>query len=222
MSQATSPKSATLITRRLRDAILNGEYRPGQRLVEAELARSLETSRTPVREALFALQAEGLVELAPNRGATVRPYEVEDLDEVYRLRALLEGYAAERAATRLSVEQLQELELSMQRIEAYDVGTQLEESIAENLLFHTIILSAADSPRLSSLLTTVTQVPAVYRSYLWYTPELRSVSQRFHWWLIGALRDGDSGRARRIATEHVLHARDVLVEHFHGDHAGAS
>jgi DNA-binding GntR family transcriptional regulator len=213
-SAPVSTTSAIAATDQLRDAILAGRFEPGQRLKESELARELNTSRTPVREALLALQAEGLVALAPNRGATVRPYEIEDLDEMYSLRALLEGYAAARAATRITPEQLTALEESLERIEHYDVRSELETSIAENLRFHGIILNAADSPRLAGLLQSVTQVPAIYRSYYWYTDELRALSQQFHGWLLKALRDGDVERAQRVATEHVLHARDVLVAHF--------
>jgi DNA-binding GntR family transcriptional regulator len=82
----------------------DGRLPPGQRLKEEKLARELGMSRTPVREALLMLESEGLVESIPRRGATVRSYAVGDLDDVYQLRALLEGYSARRAATRISTE----------------------------------------------------------------------------------------------------------------------
>ena len=85
----------------IRQAIVEGRVLPGERLKEEELAQQLGISRTPVREALLILQTEGLVEASPNRGATVRSYELPDLEDMYELRALLEGNAALRAATRI-------------------------------------------------------------------------------------------------------------------------
>src|SRR4051794_41593164 len=83
-------------TELIREAIVDGRLEPGRRLKEEELARELGISRTPVREALLMLQAEGIVDAIPNRGAVVRVHTPEDLDDLYQLRALLEGYAARR------------------------------------------------------------------------------------------------------------------------------
>src|SRR5579864_4506652 len=85
-------------TELIREAILDGRLEPGARLKEEELARELGISRTPVREALLVLQAEGLIVAEPNRGASVRRHDAEDLHDLYQLRALLEGHAARRAA----------------------------------------------------------------------------------------------------------------------------
>src|SRR5437867_1687707 len=93
-------------TELIREAIVDGRLEPGQRLKEEELARELGISRTPIREALLMLQAEGLVDAVPNRGAMVRVHTPEDLDDLYQLRALLEGYAARRAALRISDERV--------------------------------------------------------------------------------------------------------------------
>src|SRR5437867_8366947 len=93
----------------IRQAILDGRLEPGRRLKEEELARELGISRTPVREALLVLQAEGLVDAAPNRGAVVRAHDAVDLDDLYQLRALLEGYAARRAASRITLNQIASL-----------------------------------------------------------------------------------------------------------------
>src|ERR687884_94343 len=101
----------------IREAIVDGRLAPGARLKEEELARELGISRTPIREALLILQAEGLVDAAPNRGATVRAHTAQDLDDLYQLRALLEGFAARRAAARLTAEQLEELWASCDRFD---------------------------------------------------------------------------------------------------------
>ena len=105
------------IVERLRALILTGEYGPNERLIEEQLAERLGVSRTPVRQALTMLEAEGLVEIAPNRGATVCSFSIEDVWEIYDLRAVLEGHAARRAAGRIvrrDLQRLRELAVGME------------------------------------------------------------------------------------------------------------
>src|SRR3954464_7514575 len=115
LRSARSVGSGQLAVELIREAILDGELAAGERLKEDELARRLDVSRTPVREALRRLEAEGLVVVEPQRGATVRSYAPEELDDMYRLRAVLEGYAARRAAERISEADLDELRKSCDR-----------------------------------------------------------------------------------------------------------
>ena len=137
-------------TELIREAIIDGRLEPGRRLKEEELARELGISRTPVREALLMLQAEGLVDAIPNRGAIVRVHTTDDLDDLYQLRALLEGFAARRAAARVGEEELNQLTASCDRFEALDPDEELRELVRENLFFHSTILELAGSTRLAA------------------------------------------------------------------------
>src|SRR3954464_7132534 len=94
LRSARSVGSGQLAVELIREAILDGELGGGGGWKEDKLARRLDVSRTPVREALRRLEAEGLVVVEPQRGATVRAYETRELDDIYPLRAVLEGYAA--------------------------------------------------------------------------------------------------------------------------------
>ena len=125
-------------TELIREAILDGRLDPGSRLKEEELARELGISRTPVREALLMLQAEGLIETVPNRGAVVRTHDAEDLIDLYQLRALLEGYAARQAAARVTDEEIGLLRESCDRFDKI-AGDDFRELVKENLLFHRAI-----------------------------------------------------------------------------------
>ncbi len=196
----------------IREAILDGRLAPGQRLKEEELARELGVSRTPVREALLLLQTDGLVELAPRRGATVRAYAVDDLDEVYQLRAVLEGYAARRAATRISADDLTFLEESCRRFEHLSASDDLPELVKENLSFHNVILGAADSARLVPMVRKVIEIPLVYRSFYAYSAAQKLISEHYHKQLAHALGLRDAERAELIMKEHVLEARDFLLK----------
>lgn len=209
LSRTASSVAAELI----REAIADGRLEPGQRLKEEVLARELGISRTPIREALLVLQTEGLVEASPNRGATVRSYELADLEDMYELRAMLEGLAAARAAARISQAQLAALVASCERFEELVGGSDVRALVAENAFFHETILAAAASERLAGMVRQVVAVPLVYRSYVWYSPQQASASYHYHRQLAHALGRGDAPRAELLMREHVYEARDVLAQH---------
>jgi DNA-binding GntR family transcriptional regulator len=200
-------------TELIREAIIDGRLEPGRRLKEEELARELGISRTPIREALLMLQTEGLVDAVPNRGAMVRVHTPEDLDDLYQLRALLEGYATRRAATRITDEQVEALRASCDRFEALDSDKELRELVRENMLFHSTILDLAGSRRLASMVRRVIELPLVYKSYIWYSPDQKRISAHYHRQIVTALAARDSERAELIMKEHVFEARDLLVAH---------
>lgn len=199
-------------TELIRDAIVDGRLDPGQRLKEEELARELGISRTPIREALLMLQAEGLVDAAPNRGATVRAHTAEDLDDLYQLRALLEGFAARRAATRLTEDQIDELRASCDRFDLLAEG-DVREIVKENMYFHNTILEAAGSARLAQMARKTIELPLVYKSYIWYSPDQQRISAHYHRQIARAMATRDGERAEMVMKEHVFEARDHLVAH---------
>lgn len=199
----------------IRRAILDGTLRPGQRLTEEGLAGELQISRTPVREALRVLQAEGIIESAPYQGSTVRAYTIDDLDDIYQLRAVLEGHAARRAAQRITEEHVATLEDSCARL--VSLGDATDENVAriveENLFFHTTILEIAGSSRLADMVRKVIELPLVYKSYHWYSPDQKRMSEHAHEQLTHVLAAGDMDRAELIMRGHVYDGRDVLLAH---------
>ena len=199
-------------TELIREAIIDGRLVPGERLKEEELAHELGISRTPVREALLVLQAEGLVDAAPNRGAAVRAHDAGDLDDLYQLRALLEGYAARRAASRITFEQIASLWASCDRFDTIS-DRSVRELVKENLLFHNMILEAAGSARAASMVRKVIELPLVYKSYIWYSPDQKRISAHYHRQITKALEAGDAERAELVMKEHVFEGRDILVAH---------
>ncbi len=214
LTKSASAAAAELI----RKAIVDGRLEPGSRLKEEELARELGISRTPVREALLVLHSEGLIDSAPNRGASVRAYEAADLDDLYQLRALLEGFAARLAAARISAEDVERLRESCERFVTLRAADDVTELVEENVGFHDVILGAAGSDRLAQMVRGVIQLPLVYRSYVWYSPEQKLISEHYHRQLTSALAAGDAERAEIVMKEHVLEARDFLIAQLSADH----
>lgn len=201
----------------IRGAIVDGRLEPGRRLKEEDLAQQLGISRTPVRQALLLLASEGLVELAPNRGATVRSLSSEELDDIYTLRALLEGHAARRAAERMESRALALLRRSCERFERLRLKEDIAGLVKENLWFHNKILEVAGSDRLTGMVRQVIHVPLVYRSFIWYSPQQRLISEHYHKQLVGAFEARDGERAELIMKEHVLEARDFLIHQGAGE-----
>lgn len=220
MSETPTPEAAGSdpTYRQLRRLIIEGHYAPGARLVEDRLARELGVSRTPVRQALARVAMEGLVQIAPNRGAVVRTFSRDDLKEAYDLRALMEGFAAFRAAGRISPAQLTALEDAAAALEGSlgrEFPSRAEEIhflVDQNQRFHGAIIAASGNSRLGALLPVIVDVPLQYHSFHWYTREERAVSNFFHRRILQALQGSDADRARALMQEHIYRGRDVLLE----------
>ncbi len=186
----------------LEEAILEGDLKPGERLRAEALAQRFGTSRTPVREALLQLEAQGLVDVEPNRGAVVRTFDRDDLQDLYELRALLEPHAAALAATRIS-------EADIERLEAL---CEDEDQIVANEAFHRIILEAAQSPRLQVAMRAATGIPRAFRSIFWHDERTKHESLICHRRLVSAFGARDAQLAEATMRMHILGALAFLEE----------
>jgi DNA-binding GntR family transcriptional regulator len=210
---------------RLQVAILDGEYPPGSHLQQDELCARFGVSRTPVREALRKLQAQHLVDLVPNKGATVRTPTREELTEVYALRTELEGFAAQIAASRITPEELAELDrahaASESAVAAIEAGSppRDEESsfntriTAANESFHGVIHAAAGNARLREYLTELQSF--FPKDYVWRAvrsaDEMRTLNVDEHAAIRSALVAGDGAAARQAMSSHITHAGALLI-----------
>jgi DNA-binding GntR family transcriptional regulator len=193
-------------TARVRDelqhAILEGVLKPGERLRAEALAQRLGTSRTPIREALLQLEAQGLVEVEPNRGAVVRAFDRDDLLDLYELRALLEPRAAALAAHRITDDDIARL----------DALCDADDLIGANEAFHRIILEAAGSPRLTTAMRAASGIPRTFRSRFWHDDRQRAESLMCHRRLVAAFKAGDAPLAEATMRMHILGAIAFLEE----------
>jgi DNA-binding GntR family transcriptional regulator len=197
----------------LREQIGSGELEPGSWLREHTLATSLGLSRTPVREALRLLAAEGAVELVHNRGARVVSWSAEDIDEAYRLRALIEGYGAGLAAARSDAACVAELRSLQERYEQALDGQDPQPTSAPmtsaqcNDDFHAAVLAASGSARLPVLVAAVSSAPLVRRVLHSYDDDDRRRSVMAHRDVITAIANGDADLATSAMSSHILAAR---------------
>ncbi|WP_287370368.1 GntR family transcriptional regulator [Oceanithermus sp.] len=186
---------------RLKRRILEGVLRPGARLSEPALAQALGVSRTPVREALQRLAQEGLVELRPGRGARVRVLSPREVEEVYEVRALIEGEAAARAAGRCDEAGLHRLEAALDALETADPDDYAAQ-IAADERFHALLVAAGGNRVLEQVFHDLDAALALTRQFsrdLNQTPETRAQ----HRAIVAAIRAGDAAAARAAAEAHV-------------------
>jgi DNA-binding GntR family transcriptional regulator len=202
---------ATGAYNRLREAILTGELRPNEQLVEAELAEWLEVSRTPLRESLIRLASEGLVK-SRRRAWVVREYTAQEVTEIHEVRAALEGMAVYIAAERATEEQIEDIVEfhSHQNREALErsPGAYLVEY---NDAFHEGIVTMAGNERLREFIRVNRDFFFTYRIAKLYSEEEAHASLRGHDEMIEALRDRDGERGERAARAHILEARDAII-----------
>lgn len=205
----------------LLERILSGDYPPGVRLVEEQLAHDLHTSRTPVREALRRLGAEGTIEWEPNRGAVVPTLRPSDIFDVYEIRVLLEGLAARRAAERIPAGEVRRLDGLCSQMESFVSGTceatrVLPGVSRTNLEFHRGIFHAADSPRIASVLASIFRISEMTHVFAHYSPAelLRSFSH--HRELVAALAAGDGAWAESTMHSHIRAAQATVQRELSG------
>jgi DNA-binding GntR family transcriptional regulator len=198
----------------LRDLIMGGELAPGARLGEVEVADRLGVSRTPVREALSRLAAEGLVEIAPNRGARVVTWTVAELEGVFDLRAVLEPQLTAHAvpnAAPADVDELDALARRMHEVGTPGPGQDLDALVPLNRAFHDRLVALAAHPTLATALAAAIHPPIVRRNFLTYDEASLRRSLAHHSEIVAALRAGDPEWARAVMTSHIANARAVMV-----------
>jgi DNA-binding GntR family transcriptional regulator len=199
----------------VRGLILGGRYAAGSRLGEVQLADTLGVSRTPVREALRLLASEGLVEITPNKGARVMAWTEAELDEVFALRAQVEGLAARRAAEHATAEQVDELErLAVAHAEATAIGAErdLDRIYELNAAFHGGVVAAAEaSPSLSGVISSLVHSVVLHRTLHTFDDVAMERSSRHHLEVVAAMRNRDPEWAECVMRSHLYAARAELL-----------
>lgn len=191
--------------------IASGTLTPGTWIREANLADELGTSRTPVREALRSLAAEGLVEFQRNRGARVRVWSEDEVEETYDLRAMLEGHGARQAANKAGAEEVARLKSIQEELEDVLRLQQpgFRNELAElNSAFHTAILEIAASPLLSGFVRTLSSVTLVRRAFEAYTEDDFNRTALSHRDIIRAIATQNAQLAEVAMANHILAAED--------------
>jgi DNA-binding GntR family transcriptional regulator len=197
----------------LENAILTGELKPRERLVENDLASRLGVSRTPVREALRRLEDRGLVRILPHRGAVVSDISTGEVENIYNVRIHLESLASRMACERIGPEGIQRVEEMEAAYEAEAARREIRSLMRANDRFHDAVYNAAENPCLFELIQQLRRQVHAVRFYAWAQPEriVRSLSE--HRQMLGVLRERDGDRLAKLTQEHLRVARDTYLTH---------
>ena len=194
---------------RLRQAFSQGKYAPGDRLQIAKLAKDLNLSLTPVREALLELANEGLVDMQPHRGARVADVPVMDLTEVYLIRERLESAATRLAAERATKERCDELDACHARfVEAVGTGKREDlRTLSDD--FHDAIYDMAQSPLLRRMIRSAMESAPSDTFTLIKSRAQRSIG--FHEDILKAIRRGDGATAEALMSTHIRDSLELIL-----------
>ena len=199
---------------KIRGHLLSGEVSPGEQLTEESLAETTGVSRTPVRDAVRRLESEMLLVRNESKRIFVADWSRDDIDEMFTLRQMLEGHAAERAAQRITQEQIDHLEeVNRELREAVELAEpDVASFLNANRIFHEIITDAAQSPRLKQVLAMLVETPVVLRTARNYSINNLQQSARDHDELISAFRAADAGWARAVMGSHLRRAFHTFAD----------
>lgn len=206
------------VTSRVREAIINGDFAPGTRLVIADLVKRLSVSPMPVREALRRLEGEGMVETIPNRGATVRRLDSKMISDIYEIRGALEVMVVSKMCDRLTLADLDALEEIQNEFEAAVDRDSEGELMEINLRFHAYLSDLGHNREVARVLRYGSGLlTALRHRYGMPKERVRAVIGE-HRALLKALRRGDGFEAANVARMHVIAAKNDLIALIEQDH----
>ena len=209
------PKHRTvkdLVIATLRNAILYGELKPGQQLKQDQIAKELNISRMPVREALSHLESEGLIVKHPYRGSVVAKFTAEDIREIYEIRKLVEGLASELATKNMTDDDIEKLENLMYRMEGCLKTKDIDFYALLDKDFHQTIFEKCGNKRLIQLINGIWKSFPMYLAYS--IPDRIERSFREQTAIVEAIRNGDSEQTEHLCRKQIDTVYKEMIPHF--------
>ena len=195
----------------LREAIRSGVLKPGERLMEIQLADELGVSRTPVREAMRKLELEGYVIMLPRRGTYVANISIRDINEVFEIRTTLDALASGLAAERITEEELEQLERLLVSIGENIETRNMKKVVEDDMEFHDILYKASRNQRLVGIISNLREQMTRFRSMsMSYTGRLKKTLEE-HSRLVEAIAQRDVELAQKLAVEHMENSEQTLL-----------
>lgn len=196
----------------IRGAILSGSLKPGERLMEVQVAEKLGVSRTPIREAIRKLELEGLVVMIPRKGAYVADLSIKDITDALEIRAALEGLAAGLASMRITEEEIEELELTAVEFHKAIEQEDYDLMIQRDIEFHAKIFAATRNEKLVQLTNNLREQVQRFRDiYLRKSNKSKELA-REHYEIAEAIAGRNINRAEELAKKHIINAENYIMK----------
>ncbi|MEJ2490652.1 MAG: GntR family transcriptional regulator [Desulfuromonadales bacterium] len=196
----------------IRDAILKGTLKPGERVSEPELAERFGISRTPIREAFRQLESEGYLKVIPRKGAVVASLSERDVEEFYTIKIILEGFAARMAAEKLTDKDIERLEAINNRLAEIAKQGDVKNFFRVHNEFHEMFIKAAGNERLSEMINQLVMKFKRLRLASLSQPGRMEISVEQHRNMIQAFKTHDGDRADNLVRHAATIGAEVLIE----------
>ncbi len=198
------------VHKKLKESIINGILPPHKRLIEEKIAAEMEMSRTPVREAIQKLEKEGLIHKLPRGGYAISVVTIEDVDDVFGLRSVIEGYAAYLATMRATGEDIAVLEEIVKKEEKYLKEKKYDEIVALNTEFHEKLYKAARSLKLYGMIYDLRDYIHRFRVMILRHQDFVEISIKDHKDMITMMKAKDAPRVEKLVRKHITRGKNLL------------
>lgn len=195
----------------LKNEILKGEFKTGERLVERELAEKLQISRTPIREALLRLESQGFVTTVPRKGVIVSQISYEQVLEVFSILSALEVLAVQLAAERLDQETVRELDSMIMEIDRLLEKAGDEDISQFHIRINDFLYKASKSPRLYDMLIDLVDYIRAFANVGYEVPGRMKEALKEHRDILIAVREGNVAEAMKLTREHIENSRNAYI-----------
>lgn len=200
------------ILENIRDAILKGDLKPGERVSEPDIAERYGISRTPIREAFRQLESEGYLTVIPRKGAVVAKHSEKDIEEFYSIKSVLEGYAAQLAAERMTPKDIDKLEAINNRLEKLSKSKDVKTFFRAHNEFHEYFIRAAGNKKLHELIQQLLKKFEYLRIASLSLPGRMEISVQEHKKIIEAFRNNDGLTADLLVRKNAAYGGQVLLQ----------
>lgn len=196
----------------IRDAILKGSMKPGERVSEPDLAERFGISRTPIREAFRQLESEGYLQVIPRKGAVVASLSERDVEEFYAIKIILEGFAARMAAEKLTEKDIERLESINNRLQQIAKDGDVKSFFRVHNEFHEVFIKAAGNEKLHEMINQLVMKFKRLRLASLSVPGRMEISMEDHRDMIQAFRDHDGERADSLVRHAATVGAEALIQ----------
>ncbi|MCR4430311.1 MAG: GntR family transcriptional regulator [Tepidanaerobacteraceae bacterium] len=209
-----------MIYESMRQAIFDGELKPGDRLVEKDLAEKMRVSRTPIREALRKLETEGLIKHVPRKGVVVKGFSPEDIIEIYSIRQALEALAITYTVKNITEKEIKKLKALIEEMASLTEEDETEDLFNTSQEFNDILMRSCKMPRLIGLISTYREYLQRFRTVTMSRKERKMSALKDHREILQAVIDRDAARAKRLVEEHLQKALESYLNTLRTDEKG--
>ncbi|EGO63678.1 GntR family transcriptional regulator [Acetonema longum] len=198
----------------IKEKILDGTFKPTQKLTETQLAQQIAVSRNTVKKALLKLEQENLVTIEDNKGATIKSFTLEEVINYLEIREVLEGLVARSAARSIDSESLAKLKGTLDQMKRFLDSNELDKYSGQNKEFHAIIYQSASNQQAVEIITVIRTQLIRYHFRTILVPGRKDTSLAEHMAIYEALRRHDEDEAERTVKRHIASVRDTIEQNY--------